>query len=161
MVEAEKKDSCLTCQFNEKADPELGGVVWENENWRVEHSIGKTGEGAMILKAKTHVEWLDERNEKQLTELGVILGNLTRAIRDVTGAERVYVNLWNEASRHVHFVLQPVTQELRDAFGGLKASHLQSAMATEDKPINKERAKELSNKIGQKLIEVEAVKGAF
>jgi len=152
----EKIRDCLTCQYNQKADPELGGVVWETDKWRVEHSVGNSaGVSAMVVKLKRHVEWLEELTGDELGTLGHVLGKVTKAMREVTGAERVYVNLWNESSRHVHFLLQPRLPDTIIEYGGLKASQLQAAMDAEQKPIDKTKAKEIALQIKQKLQEIE------
>lgn len=156
MEQAERPKPCLTCQFNEKADPEIGGVIWETQFWRVEHSMGNSaGVGAMVVKLRRHAEWLEELTDDESGTLGPVLGKVTKAMREVTGAERVYVNLWNESSRHVHFLLQPRLPNTIIEYGGLKASQLQAAMDVEQKPIDKTKAHEISEKVRQKLQEIE------
>lgn len=152
----EKIRDCLTCQYNQEADPELGGVVWETMNWRVEHSMGNSaGVGVMVVKLKRHAEWLNELTHDELITLGPTLSKVSTAIKEVTNAERVYINLWNESSRHVHFLLQPRLPNTIIEYGGLKASQLQAQMDKEQKPVDKEKAKEISEKVRQKLREIE------
>lgn len=119
---------CLTCAFGENPPEELGGRVFETGHWRIEHSVGPVPEGSMVLVLRRHIPRLGELNEEEAAEMGRLQVALSGAIEKVTKAYRVYVSLWNEGSNHVHWVFMPVTAELRQKFGGLKASRLQAAM---------------------------------
>lgn len=157
----QKEKTCLTCQFNEKADEELGGVVWQTRFWRVEHAVGTITEGTMVVKSKSHEEWLYDLTQAEILELGPVLAKVEKAIQEVTGADRVYKAMWAEQSRHVHFVLMPVTEELRQSFGGLKASKLQAEMSSQNRQLDKEKASQLAGQIRQKIEQIGTAKEKY
>ena len=63
--------------------------------------------GWTIIDLLRHAATLDELSEGEAAELGRLVADATRAIRAVTGCERVYMLAFAEAARHVHVHLVP------------------------------------------------------
>jgi diadenosine tetraphosphate (Ap4A) HIT family hydrolase len=118
--------SCLAC---DTVGP--GGVIAETEGWLVDHCVGPLGVGTLIVKPKRHVLHVAELTEAEAAELGPILQKVSDAVTTLVQPEQVYVTLWSHAGGapgHIHFVVQPVTQERRAAFGGEYGPRLQVSM---------------------------------
>ncbi len=58
--------------------------------------------GWLVISSLTHVESLDALPDAALAELGPLSARLSRALRSVTAAERIYVVQLGEVLRHLH-----------------------------------------------------------
>lgn len=85
-----------------------GGTIAETEHWHADHCIGPFGVGAVVVKAKEHVEDLWRLPDGAAAELGPFLRRMSGAIVDGLGAERAYLTMWvDKPPLHVHMVLYP------------------------------------------------------
>lgn len=151
-IELAQHPDCLGCQPNEIVKAELGGEVFSTKSWRVSHCSGPFGEGAMVLEPKRHVSQLDEITTEEEQEMIPLFRRLYHAVREATGAERVYINHWSHGDDpHIHWVFQPITKELLVKFGNLKGPDLQEAIIKVNMLPKKEKAREYSEVIRQKL----------
>jgi diadenosine tetraphosphate (Ap4A) HIT family hydrolase len=105
--------SCIACDTLAGRITPPGGVIFENEHWLVDHSMSpRSLRGLLLLKTKRHVEDVCDLTLAESASLSDALSRTTRALRDVTAPERVYVVSFGEGMRHVHFLLLPRTAEL-------------------------------------------------
>jgi diadenosine tetraphosphate (Ap4A) HIT family hydrolase len=101
-------EPCLACQVNAGDVPVPGGVIAETSTWRADHCLGPFGVGAVVVKTKTHHEDFWGLPDREARELGPFLRNLSAAMVDALGAERVYLTMWvDKPPHHVHLVLYP------------------------------------------------------
>ncbi|WP_412543383.1 hypothetical protein R8Z50_13155 [Longispora sp. K20-0274] len=103
-------DDCWFCADDRGADAPPGGWVYEDAHWRAGHSPAKFGPaGLVILESRRHVLDVSELDPDEAAGYGVVLGLLTGAVREVTGAPRVYT--WASAahSPHLHVWVLPWT----------------------------------------------------
>jgi diadenosine tetraphosphate (Ap4A) HIT family hydrolase len=99
---------CLACRVNSGQEPVPGGVIAETLHWRADHCIGPFGVGAVVLKTKEHVGDFWTLAPEAAAELGPFASQVSRAIVDGLGAERVYLTMWvDKPPHHVHLVLYP------------------------------------------------------
>ena len=72
-------------------------------------SVGTISErpipGWMLLWSDRHFEDLSEGTAEELASLGPILARVSNAIGREVDAERVYITLFADRTRHVHFLL--------------------------------------------------------
>ena len=107
-----------------------GGLLHSTRHWLVEHCVGPLGVGTLIVKPRRHVVRVSELESVEASELGPLLREASRVAEALTGAEQVYVCLWSHAGGepvHIHFVVQPVTPETKEAWGAFGPG-LQMAM---------------------------------
>jgi diadenosine tetraphosphate (Ap4A) HIT family hydrolase len=122
-------DGCLACDLADGRTPLPGGVIHETGHWFVEHCVGPLGVGTLIVKPKRHVLHIWELDEAESKELGPLLRDTAAVVAEMTRPDQVYVCQWSHKGGvpvHIHFVVQPMTRELRDRYGG--AAHAQAAM---------------------------------
>ncbi len=101
-------DACLACQVNAGEVDVPGGVIAETRRWRADHCLGPFGVGAVVVKTKTHLEDFWSLPDEEAGELGPFLRDLSKAIVETLGAERVYLTMWVDMPpHHVHLVLYP------------------------------------------------------
>ena len=123
-------EGCLACDLAEGRLPLPGGVIYETSGWFVEHTIGALGVGTLILKSKRHVTRVSELTPEEAAELGPLLVQAARVVDGLVAPDQVYTCLWSHAGGtpvHIHYVVQPATRELMDAYGSY-GPHLQVAM---------------------------------
>jgi diadenosine tetraphosphate (Ap4A) HIT family hydrolase len=123
-------EGCLACDLAEGRVDLPGGEILVADHWIVEHCVGPLGVGTLIVKPKRHVVHFWELEGDEAAEIGPLLRRVTAAVAELSEPEQVYVGLWSHAGGvpvHIHFVVQPVTQELMDAIGDY-GPHLQVAM---------------------------------
>lgn len=110
--------ACLACDLADGTRELPGDRVAETERWIVEHCIGPLGVGTLVVKPRRHVLQVADLTGEEADELGPLLQRTASVVRSLTGADQVYVCLWSHAgweAVHIHFVVQPVSSELRDA----------------------------------------------
>jgi ATP adenylyltransferase len=129
--------SCLACDLLEGRLEVPGGSIYNSGRWVVEHCIGPLGVGTLIVKPRRHVVHVSDLEADEAAELGPLLQRTTSVITSLADPDQVYVCLWSHAGGpsgdmpgHIHFVLQPVSRELRLTHGG--GPSLQGAMFNEN-----------------------------
>ena len=99
--------SCLLCDWS-ASDRQFQRIeVWQDELWRVTTSLVAPVPGFSYLEPKRHIAHVTDLDGKEATTLGATLARVTRALRDITGAELVYVNVFGDRVAHLHFNLAP------------------------------------------------------
>jgi diadenosine tetraphosphate (Ap4A) HIT family hydrolase len=124
-------EGCLACDLADGRRPLPGGVIHERDGWLVEHCVGPLGVGTLVVKPRRHVLHVADLDEAEAAPLGALLRQAARVVTELTRPEQVYVTLWSHADGvpvHIHFVVQPITGELRAAHAGAYGLALQSAM---------------------------------
>jgi diadenosine tetraphosphate (Ap4A) HIT family hydrolase len=112
-------DGCLACELLDGRQHLPGGRVAETAAWVVEHCVGPLGVGTLIVKPNRHVTHVAELTTAEAAELGPLLQRTAAVVSELLGPEQVYVTLWSHAGGtpgHIHWVVQPVTQEVMDAY---------------------------------------------
>ena len=123
--------SCPTCEGLEGRPPVPGGVIHDAGTWVVDHCFGPLGVGTLIVKPRRHVTAVADLTNEEAAALGPLVHRATQVVTELAEPEQTYVTLWSHAGGvpvHIHFVVQPITSELRDAHGGLYGPTLQVAM---------------------------------
>jgi diadenosine tetraphosphate (Ap4A) HIT family hydrolase len=81
--------------------------VWSDDLWRLTTSLSSEVLGFSYLEPRRHVVNITELNGEEARTLGVVLARCTRALRDATGAEQVYVYVFGPGIPHMHLMLAP------------------------------------------------------
>jgi diadenosine tetraphosphate (Ap4A) HIT family hydrolase len=108
---------CLACDLADGRMPLPGGVIWETEDWLVEHCVGPLGVGTLIVKPRRHVTRVSELTADEAAEVGPLLHRAAAVVDELVEPEQVYTCLWSHAGGvpvHIHYVVQPVTRALMD-----------------------------------------------
>jgi diadenosine tetraphosphate (Ap4A) HIT family hydrolase len=101
-------DSCLACDIVSGARTPPGGVIFENDHWLVDHSVGPVMlRGFLIIKPKRHCEHIGDLDPLELSSFGQVLGLTTRALMQVLSPKKIYVCSFGELVKHVHWYIIP------------------------------------------------------
>jgi diadenosine tetraphosphate (Ap4A) HIT family hydrolase len=106
---------CFNCAYEMRSDLPPRENVWGvGGAWRVALAFNSSLEGWAVVIPTRHVESLDELTDEESASLGVLLRDLTRALKAATGCQKTYVMLLAEQPgfNHVHFHVVPRMDDL-------------------------------------------------
>lgn len=81
--------------------------VWEDALWRLTISIAAEVPGFAYLEPKRHIPHITDLDGAEAATFGPVLARCTRTLREVTGAEVVYVYIFGDGIPHLHVHLAP------------------------------------------------------
>ena len=101
--------TCPLCRGRE-VDPDMGREqVWEDAHWRLTTSIGPGDPtpGFSYLEPKRHIPSIADLDGGEAVTFGLAIARSTKAIKQATGSEAVYVYVYGGhiPHLHVHWVL--------------------------------------------------------
>ncbi len=109
---------CLICA-RQRSGPDGGpAVVCQDDHWLARHSAETDILGYLLLESRRHFLDLSQATEAELAGYGTLLSRLMRAMRAVTGCQRIYTVTLGEAVPHYHVHLIPRTESLPGAYRG-------------------------------------------
>jgi diadenosine tetraphosphate (Ap4A) HIT family hydrolase len=91
-------------------------TVFEDANFHLKACSTCPLPGYLILSAKDQSETLHDLPVTTLSSLGATLATISRSIEAVLKPERIYIALFCEAERGVHFHIFPRTAWLRESY---------------------------------------------
>ena len=98
---------CTLCRGS-LGDPELARVqVWEDSQWRLTTATEGELLGFSYLEPKRHVPHITDLDGEEARTLGPVLAKVTRALKEATDAELVYVYVFGGGIPHLHIHLGP------------------------------------------------------
>lgn len=114
--------ACGSCERLAIARPAPRELVARSDHWGVAHAFDANLEGWLVVLPLRHVERLDELTQPEAAELGPLLHETSRALRDVCHCEKTYVILLAEAPGfpHVHFHVVPRAADLEGQYRGAR-----------------------------------------
>jgi diadenosine tetraphosphate (Ap4A) HIT family hydrolase len=90
------------------ADEEIERIqVWEDVHWRLTVSLAGEVPGFAYLEPKRHIAFVTDLDGAEAETFGSILAASTRALKEATGAEIVYVYIFGDSVPHLHVHLAP------------------------------------------------------
>jgi diadenosine tetraphosphate (Ap4A) HIT family hydrolase len=104
-----REPGCYSCEHDALSDLPSRDAVVVTPRWRVVHAFNAGLPGWLVIAPRRHVTALHELDDAELTELGLLQGRLSAALRRVVGCEKTYSALFAEAEgfAHLHVHLIP------------------------------------------------------
>ena len=96
---------CYTCELTarrHRGQAPLWDDIYHTKYWDVVHSYNTALPGWLVLVARRHIEALDELTEAEAVEIGLLIRNVSSALKEVTGCLKTYVIQFAEAAEHPH-----------------------------------------------------------
>jgi len=124
-------NGCLGCDIAAGRRLPPGGILAATPAWMVNHAVGSLNVGTLVVAPRQHITAVADLDPNAAAELGLILRAAALSLEKLCAPQQVYVCLWSHsasARKHLHFVVQPVTEELTRSFGGLRNEQLQAEM---------------------------------
>jgi diadenosine tetraphosphate (Ap4A) HIT family hydrolase len=101
---------CLGCGLMAGRRALPGDVVHEMPSWVVNHVVGPTNLGTLIIGPREHVVAVADLGDEAVVEMDPLLRDTARVVEAVCRPEQTYVCLWPHgpaARRHLHIAVQP------------------------------------------------------
>lgn len=100
-------EGCLLCRVAE-ADAYLQRRrVWSDAYWRLSVLLQGPVAGFAHLEPWRHIPYVTDLDGPEAVTLGPVLARATAALREATGADKVYVYVFGDRVPHLHFNLAP------------------------------------------------------
>jgi len=101
-------ERCFLCDDQRREDPPPGGWVYGDPMWRVGHAPASYGPaGLVVLESRRHFLDAAEMTPDEAIALGPLLRRLVAAVKQTTGAARVYLFSTMAQVPHFHAMLIP------------------------------------------------------
>lgn len=98
---------CVICRGVEGDVELLRTEVWQDRYWRLTTSLSAEVPGFSYLEPKRHIPYITDLDGEEARTLGVVLAYVTRALKDETGADLVYIYVFGGGVPHLHLHLAP------------------------------------------------------
>lgn len=102
-------NGCPLCRPSD-ADREFGRTeVWTDDLWRLTTSVGPGDVtlGFSYLEPRRHIAHIEDLDGEEAATFGPVLARCTRALKQATSAELVYVYVFGGGIAHLHVHLAP------------------------------------------------------
>ncbi len=101
-------DGCLACDVLAGKVTPPGGVIYDDQYWRVDHSTSPVVlPGFLIIKPRRHVEHIALLTAEEMAAFGPLLRNTSRALAHVLHPVKIYAASFGESVAHVHWYVLP------------------------------------------------------
>lgn len=81
--------------------------VWQDSHWRLTVSLAAEVAGFAYLEPRRHIAHITDLDGDEARTFGVAMAACTRALKEATGAEIVYVYIFGDGVPHLHAHLAP------------------------------------------------------
>lgn len=112
------------------ADAELMRTeVWSDDLWRLTTATEAEVLGFSYLEPRRHIPHVTDLDGPEAATFGPVLAKVTSALKEVTGAELVYLYVFGGGVPHLHLHLAPHTEG-----DGLNDAMIKGELVTEHRP---------------------------
>jgi diadenosine tetraphosphate (Ap4A) HIT family hydrolase len=103
---------CKTCELISRRDATnapLWDCIYRTQFWDVVHHNNTALPGWLVLVARRHIGAIDELTNEEAVELGILLRQVSLALKEPTDCIKTYVVQFAEMAehQHVHFHIIP------------------------------------------------------
>ena len=103
---------CKTCELISRRDVNnapLWDCIYRTQFWDVVHHNSTVLSGWLVLVIRRHIGAIDELTNEEASELGILLRQVSLALKEITGCIKTYVVQFAEMAehQHVHFHIIP------------------------------------------------------
>jgi diadenosine tetraphosphate (Ap4A) HIT family hydrolase len=100
---------CILCQGRAADDQLMRVEVWQDDLWRLTTAYASETPGFSYLEPRRHITDMTQLDGAEAATFGPTLARVTSALREETGAERVYIYVFGDSVPHLHLHLAPHT----------------------------------------------------
>lgn len=113
----EKK--CITCELIANRDAGIAPLwdcIYRTPYWDVVHCFNTSLPGWLVLVARSHIEAVDQLTSDEAMEIGLLIRQVSIALKAIVGCAKTYVMQFAEAQGHphVHFHVVPRMADMPD-----------------------------------------------
>ena len=124
---------CFICAKHARGADVPGGVLYDDGLVYAGHTHPLESDdaalGYLMVEPRRHAPRLGDLTDEEAATIGVVVNRLSRALRDVTGAEHVYSFVFGDGVPHLHVHVAPRYPGTPRELYGLGAAHIQRSSA--------------------------------
>ena len=124
---------CFICDKHALGDDVPGGVVYDDGLVYAGHTHPLDSDdaplGYLMVEPRRHATRLGDLTDEEAARIGIVANRLSRALREVAGAEHVYSFVFGDRVPHLHLHLAPRYPGTPPELFGLGAVNIQSSTA--------------------------------
>lgn len=98
---------CVLCAGKDMDEALLVTEVWSDKFWRLTTTTVGEIAGYCYLSSRRHIEDICELDGEEQESFGAVVTRTTSAIKQATGADKVYVYVVGDGVDHLHLHLAP------------------------------------------------------
>jgi len=101
-------ENCWICNLQQGRAPVPGGAIYEDDLVYAHHAHFGEGPdylGDLVMETKRHTPDFASLTPAEAQAAGSLIARLSSALKACTGAEKVYVTFYGEATSHLHVFL--------------------------------------------------------
>ena len=147
--------NCKTCELIARRDAgtaPLWDSIYRTRFWDVVHSYNTALPGWLVLVARRHIEAIDELTDEEAIELGVLLMQVSRALKEITGCLKTYVILFAEQAEHPHAHFHIIPRMADQPENRLGTKIFQYLGVSEEERVSEENMNEIALKVRKILL---------
>ena len=142
--------ACKTCELvahRDKGEAPFWDCFYRTDYWDVVHKSETTLPGWLILVARRHLDAIDQLDEVEAGELGVLIHQTSKALKEVVGCVKTYVIQFAEHvdHPHVHFHIIPRMADIPDDHRGTNVFNYDAT--GEKEPISDAEMNDIASKV--------------
>ena len=104
--------NCKTYELISRRDANIAPLwdrIYRTQFWDVVHNYQTSLPGWLVLVVRRHIGSIDELTHEEAVELGILLRQVSLALKETTGCVKTYVIQFAEMAehQHVHFHIIP------------------------------------------------------
>lgn len=146
---------CITCDLIAQRDDStapLWDCIYRTQFWDIAHCNAATIPGWLVLVARRHIEAIDELTHEEALELGVLLHQVSLALKQVVNYTKTYVVQFAEAEghHHVHFHIIPRMANQPEERRGIK--FFENLGGSGEERVSEEKMNEIAVKVQRILL---------
>ena len=146
---------CITCELVARRDngaAPLWDCIRRTQFWDVVHCNATTIDGWLVMVTRRHIEAIDELTHAEALELGVLLYQVSIALKQVVKCARTYVVQFAEAEghHHVHFHIIPRMANQPEERRGTKI--FEYLRVSGEEQVSEDRMNEIAVKVQRILL---------
>lgn len=153
---AEKEDThCFICRKHRGEVETPGGIIYQDDLLAVTHAQIREGQtkaflGTLFIEPKRHADGIEDLTEEEAAAVGKMARRLSRALKTVTQAERIYLFRIGHHVEHFHLWLVPLYLGTPREYWGVRVDEWPGAPFGDTKEIAT-----LADKIREELSKVQ------
>lgn len=121
--------NCFICEKHALGDDVPGGVLFDDGVVYAGHTHPLESDdaalGYLMVEPRRHAARLGDLTDEEAARIGVVVNRLSRALREVAGAQHVYSFVFGDRVDHLHVHLAPRYPDTPKELFGLGAVGIQ------------------------------------
>lgn len=145
---------CKTCELISRRDANnapLWDCIYRTQFWDVVHHNSTALPGWLALVVRRHIGAIDELTNEEAIELGILLRQVSLALKETTGCIKTYVVQFAEMAEHQHVHFHIIPRMANQPENRRGTSVFEYSGVSEEERVSEDMMNEIATKV-QKIL---------